>query len=330
MDKRIYICAAIILVFTVLAFLVYNNLEIYQEKTYTSPLREVQNNNYHALERWLKETGHPVRVDNNLNPENISLIPEKAAIVNAPACEWDNAAEYLIPWIEKGNSLVICLSYYSTEDIDENLYDFLLDLGIEAETSPSSTEYHGENIPSFRWRIHFNTDEDIFTINDNQGLARLAEISLGEGTLSVTGFPAFMYNYNLGNEINSRLAWELTGERAEDAGVLFVRTRQITKSFFGKLMERGNLIPVVISALLVIFLGFWMVIPVFGLVFEEKQKNSRPIRERFAAEISFLKKYRGLGYYLEPNNRELNKNYNYRDLINKLRSVYDGTDKLKR
>jgi hypothetical protein len=73
---------------------------------------------------------------------------------------------------------------------------------------------------------------------------------------------------------------------------------------FGKIMERGNLVPLGISIFLIIILGFWMVIPVFGLVFEERQKNSRPIRERFAAEISFLKKFKSLDYYLEIYERE--------------------------
>jgi hypothetical protein len=70
-----------------------------------------------------------------------------------------------------------------------------------------------------------------------------------------------------------------------------------------------------------------MVIPVFGLVFYEKQKTSRPIRERFTAEIRFLKKYGALNHYLEVyerelklgENREINKTYSYRELINKLR-----------
>jgi hypothetical protein len=134
------------------------------------------------------------------------------------------------------------------------------------------------------------------------------------------------------------LSWQLTGERAGNKGVFFVREKQTaSSSMFGKIMERGNLIPLGISIFLIIILGFWMVIPVFGLVFEEKQTNSRPIRERFAAEISFVKKYKSLDYYLEIYEREKlsekkfmkEKNYSYRDIINKLRRVYNETDKLK-
>jgi hypothetical protein len=73
-------------------------------------------------------------------------------------------------------------------------------------------------------------------------------------------------------------------------------------------MDRGNIVPVIVSALLVIILGFWMVIPVFGLVFSEKQKTARPIRERFLAEIRFLRKYNALNHYLEVYERELKLN----------------------
>jgi hypothetical protein len=99
-------------------------------------------------------------------------------------------------------------------------------------------------------------------------------------------------------------------------------------------MKRGNFLPVIVSALLLIVIGFWMVIPVFGLVIYEKKKSARPIRERFLAEAGFLKKYKSLYYYLDTYRREQRlaaeepeEPYNYREIINKLRSVYDGTDK---
>jgi hypothetical protein len=70
-----------------------------------------------------------------------------------------------------------------------------------------------------------------------------------------------------------------------------------------------------------------MVVPVFGLVFNEKQRNARPIKERFLAEVRFLKKYRALDYYVKIYRRELKRDlqetagasYNYRDIISELR-----------
>jgi len=342
MDKRIYICAAIVLVFTLLVLLAYNNFEIYQERIPTSPSREVYNNRYYALKRWLDETGHQVRIENGGSPEKIATSPERAAFVHATACSWKGAEEILLPWIENGNSLYICLDSSDPEDINENLLEFLSGLGIEkVETTIVSDAFKGENIPEFNWYIHFliNEDADIFTVRDNQGYARLAEVVVGEGKLTITGVPSFMYNYNLKNKINAALAWELTGARAA-AGVLFIHAWYIEKSIFGKIMERGNMLPVIFSALFVIILGFWMVIPVFGLVFEERQKNSRPIKERFATEISFLKKYKALDYYLDIYKREhqftdewtltnvskAKEKYSYREIINKLRSVINGKD----
>jgi hypothetical protein len=342
MDKRIYICAAIVLLFAMLAFLAYNNLEIYPEKIPKSPSRKVYNNWFYAMEQWLNETGHPVRIENYGSPEKIAASPETAAFVHASDCSWRDAEEILLPWIENGNSLYICLDFYDPEDIDENLLEFLSGLGIEIDTTSFSDDFRGENIPDFGWYIHFLIDEDadIFTVRDNQGYARLAEVSAGEGKLTITGTPVFMYNNNLKNKINAVLAWELTGARTPE-GILFIHMRNIEKSIFGRIMERGNMLPVIFSALLVIILGFWMVIPVFGLVFEERQKNSRPIKERFAAEISFLKKYKALDYYLDIYKREhrytderiltsvseIKEKYNYREIINKLRSVTNGKDR---
>jgi hypothetical protein len=338
MDKRIYICAAIVLLFALLALLAYNNLEIYPEKIPVSPSRKVYSNWFYAMEQWLNETGHPVRVENRGSPEKIAASQETAALVHASDCSWEGAEEILLPWIEEGNSLYICLDFYDVEDINENLLEFLSGLGIDIDTTSFSEDFKGQNIPDFGWYFRFLIDEDadIFTVRDSKDNARLAEVSAGKGKLIITGFPVFMYNYNLRNDVNAALAWELTGARAE-AGFLFIHARNIEKSILGKIMERGNMLPVIISALLVIALGFWMVIPVFGLVLEEKRKNSRSIRERFAAEISFLKKYKALYYYLdiykrehkfaEPVNAnisEAKKKYSYREIIGKLRSVING------
>jgi len=335
MDKRIFISAAIILIIALLALLAYNNLEIYENKVDSSPSREVRTNNYYAMEKWLKETGHPVRTEKQFAPEKISAIPEKTAVIFATACEWEDAESYFIPWIKQGNSLTICLDYINGQKIDKNLREFFLGSGLRVSTVYENPET--DVIPS----ISFNFDESInkdilkFKINEPDSDVELAMILFKEGMLAVTGHPLFMQNEHLENKVNAYWAWKLTGELAagENKGVLFVRERKIIKSMFGKIMERGNLVPLIISIFLVIILGFWMVIPVFGPVFEEKQKNSRPIRERFAAEISFLKKYKSLDYYLEANEREPQikeeKKYSYMETINKLRRMYDGTDKFK-
>jgi hypothetical protein len=336
MDKRLFICAAIMLILALLALLAYKNLEIFQDKVYSAPSREVRANNFFALEKWLKETGNHVRVEKQCTPEIISKIPETTAVVFAAAGEWEDAQKFLNPWVEQGNSLIICMDYNYTDEMDDNLLEFLSSFGIEVELTSEISR--GEDIPDFDYDIYFTVENDseIRTIKDANGLIALAEVYHGKGTLTVTGYPVFMQNRYLEKEINARLSWQLTGGRAENKGVFFARERQAVNSMFGKIIERGNLVPLGISIFLLIILGFWMVIPVFGLVFEEKQKNSRPIRERFAAEISFLKKYKSLDYYFEIYEREKlseekteKKYYSYREIMNKLRRVYNETDKLK-
>jgi len=334
MDKRVFISAAIILILALLALLAYNNLELYENKTYSAPSLEVRTNNYYAMEKWLKETGHPVRVEQQFSPEKISSIPEKTAVIFATACDWEDAESYFIPWIKQGNSLVICLNYfYDPEEINEYLSEFLSGYGIEVEINSEDSET--EINPNYYFKINDDINKDTlkFSISEPGSSITLAMILFEKGMLAVTGYPAFMQNENLKEKINAYWTWQLTGELAAggNKGVLFVRERKMIKSMFGKIMERGNLIPLCVSIFLIIVIGFWMVIPLFGPVIEEKQKNSRPIRERFAAEISFLKKYKSLDYYLDADEREpqSEKKYSYREIINKLRRMYDGTDKFK-
>jgi hypothetical protein len=337
MDKRIYICAAVILIFGLLGLVVYNEIEIYPDKAYSRPAREVRENIYFAMERWLEETGHSVRVERYIYPDIIAAAAENVVMVESTACYWSNAEE-VIPWIESGGCLIISLDYAvykETYMIDEYLLDFISSWGIGIEILKERSAE--ETFPNFSQDIYFTVDEDadVYTINDRLGFARLAEVPIGNGTLTVIGRPVFMYNYNLHKDVNAQLAWNLTGAMANgnNTGILFVRDIYTPQAFFGAIMERGNLLPVGVSAFLVIFVGFWAVIPLFGMVLTEKQKTSRPIRERFTAEIRFLKKYEALDYYLDVYEREQKpegnpgnkKTYKYRELINQYRRIFDGT-----
>jgi len=339
MDKRIFICAAIISFLALVGFVLYSNLEIYERTAFSHPSRDVIANDYYALEQWLKKTGHPIRFEKNFKPAKFSAVEERVVLIHASASRWDSAEKFILPWIEQGGYLVVCLDH-SISALDENLLELLSGFGVSVEVK--SGNRRRESVPNFDRNISFIIDDgiddaDVFTINDDEGFARLVEIPLGDGALVVTGMPVFMYNNYLKEDENACLAWDFTGARADgkNSGVLFVRERYLPKNIFGKIMERGNLLPVIISAFLLIVLGFWMVIPVFGLTAVEKQKTSRPIRERFIAEIRFLKKYRALDHYLDVYEREKNpaeisenkKAYNYRELINQYRRIFNGTAK---
>ncbi|GHV95812.1 hypothetical protein AGMMS50293_21320 [Spirochaetia bacterium] len=359
MGKRFIICAVIFVVLLGFGFWAYANLEIYPRKDKVSPSAETIGNRYLALERWLKETDHPVRVTKRGSPSLIAAGPEKTALVQADICDWKNAGKILMPWVEQGGFLVITLenSFY-----DEDLAKFLVSMGIRASNFPSEnddeedeevidqTEEMGQEmladiedisdetqIPDFDWGPYFYVDEsaNAFTIKDSDGDIMLAQVPHGKGALTVTGRPRFMFNDYLDSEVNARLAWNLTGGQIpeDNPGLLIIRGKRVTKGLFGKLAERGNFIPLAVSVLLVIVLGFWMVIPVFGLVFGEKQRTARPIRERFLAETRFLEKYGALKYYLEIYERELKlkdveHSLLYRDIIRRLRKYQNMTERL--
>jgi hypothetical protein len=64
-----------------------------------------------------------------------------------------------------------------------------------------------------------------------------------------------------------------------------------------------------------------MVIPSFGLVFGEKTSPGRPIRDRFLAEIRFLKRYRGLHVYLEVYIHEIRRKLRGREAGSELEAI---------
>jgi hypothetical protein len=330
MNKRFVICTVIFLVLMTLGILAYASLEIYPRKVPVFPSRDVISNDYFALERWLAETGHPVRVEKRGGLFRIVSGPEKTAFVHASACDWENSGVILKPWIEQGGFLLISLDY---SFYDDDLSGFLADMGIRQDEYPSGEDENEEDeetaeplaaidepldetsVSDFDRSVQFfidtakaaNAGAKVFAIKDHTGAVRLAGLSLGKGALAVTGRPRFMLNNYLDRETNARLAWDLTGARtsAENPALLFIREKRVTKGFLGKIADRGNFLPLVTSALILVILGFWMVIPVFGLVFSEKRNRARPIRERFLAEIRFLKKYGALQSYLEIYMREL-------------------------
>jgi hypothetical protein len=353
MNNRIIICTGIILFFAALGILAYNFLEIYPTKKYVHPSREVNSNSYYALEQWLLETGHEVDTNTYFHQHITETPNEKIVIANYGEIPWYRWEE-INSWIEQGGNLVVFIDNYRNV-ISENFINFLSDHGITIEynaTIYSRPEINIDDDPSmppaediypfFDNFISFLTDpielpeEEITLTKDENGIVRLVEIYAGKGTLTVTGVPIFMYNHNIRTEANAVLSWRLTGERASGGdennnGILFIRSqnyRQARNSIFGPTMERGNLIPFIVSALLIIILGFWMVIPAFGLVFFEKQRTAKPIKDRFTAEIRFLKKYDALDHYLGASDDTDNeKIYDYRELINQYRSKFDGTAK---
>jgi hypothetical protein len=342
--KQLVIVVIVFAALGALFLLARHYFEPYQKMVSVPPLREAASNPYYALEHWLAETGHPVRVVKRGDPELIAAGPEKTALVQADLCDWENAAAILRPWIEAGGFLVINLEggYY-----DEALAELLVSFGIwpdyflsnNDEENPDLREeedFDSEEVPAFDQSMEFFavTGTDAFSLSPGKE-ARLMQVSLGEGAITVIGRPRFMFNSNLKTEVNARLAWNLTGAQTpeDNPGLLFIRGKHTAKGLLGKIAERGNFVPLGVSVLILIVLGFWMVIPVFGPVFTGKQTSAKPIRERFLAEISFLKKNKALQCYVQTyeheikfvrqptglSNKSTEQPKTYREIINRLR-----------
>jgi hypothetical protein len=149
----------------------------------------------------------------------------------------------------------------------------------------------------------------LLTLRDSRGNIRLIRRPLGKGLVAVTGSCFFMYNYRLADAANARLAWGLTGGSLgpERPGFFFIRGRRSSGSLWGVLDARGNLLPPVLSVLALVFTGFWMVLPGFGVPFREESQRRLSITGRFSAEARFLRRHNALEAYLEIYLRELRR-----------------------
>lgn len=311
MIKKLAIFLGIAAILAVIGYIFYSYFEIYPQKKHTPPLREIRANEFAGIERWLQSTGRNIRIEKRSNVYQITAAREKTVIVYASFCDWEKADKILMPWIKDGGNLIICLNEWL--DDSEEPSDFLSELGIlirdpdldEISETDGEPESRNETpVPNFDESVCFLLTDKAMNkkttvIKDRNGYIRLVQIKIGDGSITVMGKPEFMYNSHLDREINARLAWSLTGARInENSGLLFIRDHSVIQGLFGKIAERGNFIPLIISVLLLIVTGFWMTGPLNGRINKEKKTSARPLRQRFLAEIHFLKKYKALESYL--------------------------------
>jgi hypothetical protein len=138
------------------------------------------------------------------------------------------------------------------------------------------------------------------------GLVRLVQQKKGMGKITVIGYPRFMTSTELGMEQNARLSWYLlTG--SENSEIFFIRGRQQAEGLVGRLFQRGNFSALIISGLVLIIIGLWTAIPVFGVVRKGEEKPGKPLGERFLAEGRFLKRFGALESYRAAYVREIKR-----------------------
>jgi hypothetical protein len=340
MSDRLIPFIAVVLALALLAVIAYANLEVYPTTIHQGPSRQYRANNLLMLEKWLGRTGHPVRTIGQGNAARILGAREKIVLILKPEFfDWDGAAERLEPWMEAGGWLLISVNSLWNNGY-QSFAQFLLEkYGIDVKDSIETIipEKSGDDDrPDFSPLAFFELTEaaveQAFTMSEElrgKEFIRLVQIPRGAGGLIITGPLLFMWNDYLDRKANARLAWELTGARAgtDHPGVLFIQEREPVKSLFGKLADRGSLLPLGVSLVLLIIVGFWMVIPVFGLVFEEKTSPGRPIRDRFLAETRFLKRYGGLRIYLEVYIHEIRRKLRGRDASSELEAIEKSLQK---
>ncbi|MDR1901981.1 MAG: DUF4350 domain-containing protein [Treponema sp.] len=348
MRRRLLIFIISISVIALLVLIASTQLEIYPRTKYLPPSREAEENVYFALDKWLEQTGRPVRVRNWGNIYTITESGEKTAFVQASLFVWyEEDWTELLEWVEAGGVLIISLDdHWYEEDTDAGYSEFLAMLGIWRDRSdpyenvPGITDEELKPQPYFDREAAFIVDEfgileagrenaaggadgaeadgraargiQVMTGNDEK--IRLVNAAWAQGRITVIGKPLFMRSWNLELPENVNLTWNLfkndlfapekterTGtmpvETNENAGVLFIRGDKPAESLFGKLFERGDFTYLIISGLILIAIGLWMVLPRFGFPLPENETPLKPIRERFLAEAGFLKKYHALDMY---------------------------------
>ena len=202
--------------------------------------------------------------------------------------------------------------------------------------------------------------DEALAFRDWSGVTRLVQVKRGKGTLTVTGRPSFLLSTRLGRAPNARLAWALfaansapdkaspdkaapgeaasndvaSGEAAHGdaasgetqpgfAGTdwLFIRGTAKVRGLLGSLFRQGNLPVLLVSALVLLVIGFWTLIPMFGLVRGDYEKPGKSLRERFLAEGRFLKRYGALEYYRGVYTKEIKRRLGRKEGLSDARDI---------
>jgi hypothetical protein len=311
--------AAALAVLGIIAYICWSIFEVEEVGEWVPPVREALFNRYLALDRWLTQTGHPVRLADSGDYETLEAVGEQTMLIQASLFSWSSeAADFLLSWVEKGGILVLALdSAWVLEEDD--LAGFLGRLDISAaDTSANRSYRYSASEPRLDRDIAFEVPEanaDFLTMKDPDGFTRLVQVRRGKGKITVTGGCWFMNNNNLKDTPNAWLAWNLlaesSGARGGDPGVFFIRDfrerYQSETGLFGRLFVRGNFFAPLISALVLFFAGFWAAFSVFGVVREDASRPGKALRERFRAEALFLKRFGALDSYLDAYRGEIKR-----------------------
>lgn len=299
-----FLAAAAVL--ALLAFTVYSLFEIQSETRSLPASREARANSYLALDRWLKSSGIWVRVATKGNLSMVQKASEKHIFMQASLFSWSSEAEeFLAQWIHDGGHLFIVLDHVNRNM--DSCVRFINKFGIEWKFFSENEGEKGRfpnprevsESPALGHTVFFDVSEETtaLALKDWTMLTKFVQVESGKGKLTVSGEPLFCYSENLNMAPNSRLAWALFFDDTEKSGWLFIRGKAKISGLFGNLFEEGNLAVLLVSVFVLLVVGLWNVIPMFGLVRYDDEKPGKPLRERFLAEGRFLKRYGALDFY---------------------------------
>ncbi|MDR2143206.1 MAG: DUF4350 domain-containing protein [Treponema sp.] len=339
MKKNVVVFFVVLAVLTLIGVFCYTYLEIVDTTRWEGPSREARENPYLALERWLSVKGIPIRTLSDGTVDTVLEGPEKTVFIAASCFDWADESEEdfrLTPWVKAGGRLIISIDTYNAgwwlskyletlgvaeyeenyddEDIDENT-------GEDEEAAGELFDRHDDTFPSLDHDAEFvvtGKSEDVDRISIvrsyryrsgnfyfTAGKALLVHLEMGAGSITVTGDAYFLRNAALRKASNANLAGVLFTEKPPENGVLFISEGQNEKHLFGSLAETGNVLAILVSAITLIVIGFWMVIPLFGRTRPVSALPGKPLRERFLAEGRFLFAYNGLDRYFSAYRAEL-------------------------
>jgi hypothetical protein len=364
--KNLIIFFVVVTVLLAAGIFCYTQLEIVDSERWKDPSREARENSYLALDRWLSGKGIPIRILSGGTVDTILEGPEKTVFVSSSCLDWNDESEdgfRLSSWVKAGGRLIISIDTYTA---GWYLSEYLKTLGVAEYDESYDGDNADENdvgdednvddegsfdesllvdfdtIPSLDSSVEFILpwkSEDVDKVSIIRGYsyryrylasyfnnrALLVHLEMGAGSVTVTGRARFLYNRALTEEPNVNLAGALFFE--PENGVLFIRAGQNERHLFGSLAEKGNPLAILVSAIALIVIGFWMVIPLFGRTKPVSALPGKPLRERFLAEGRFLFTYNGLDRYFSAYEAELEQRSRIRGIETKPEAANPETAK---
>jgi len=311
-NKRIIPVITALAILSICIYVLSQLYEIYTVPWYRSPSLEAMENEYLALERWLNGNNIEIKTEYEGNASIIMENESQSVFLHSFVYDWtDENINFLIDWIAEGGHLFLSLDSNNSQDYLPLLEEF----GIipaadfwrasDFQTRPFYPDYDYRFTFSYREDDHSHTD-----FADYNGNIRLVQTDYGKGRFIIAGGARFLYNEYLQNAPNAILGWGIFGGREE---WLFIRENPVSffsqprPGLFIKIMEEGNSHLLLISAAVLLIVGFWCVIPGFGILKGEIKTRGKPIGERFLSEGHFLFRHKSLSYYRDFYLREIKR-----------------------